>query len=61
MIKDHLMLIRDDGQIFKIKPNPQDVEVLGNFKVIEGKIRAFPAIGNGLVCLRNTNTLACLR
>lgn len=61
LIKDHLMLIRDDGQIFKIRPRPDEVEVAGNFKALDGKIRAFPAVGNGLVCLRNTTTLACLR
>ena len=61
LIRDHLMMIRDDGQIFKIEPNPRQVAVLGNFKVIDGKIRAFPAVGNGLVCIRNTAMLACLQ
>ena len=61
LLKDHLMFLRDDGQLFKIKPNPEKLEVVGNFKVLDGKIRAFPAIGNGLVCIRNTKMLACLR
>ena len=61
LVNDHLMFIRDDGQIFKIRPNPKEVEVLSNFKALEGTIRAFPAVGNGLVCLRNSSTLACLR
>ncbi len=61
LLKDHLMFLRDDGQLFKIKPNPEKLEVVGNFKVMDGKIRAFPAIGNGLVCIRNTKVLACLR
>ena len=60
-LKDHPLMIRDDGEIFKIKPDPEKVDVLSNFKVLDGKIRAFPAIGNGLVGLRNTRTLACLR
>ncbi len=61
LLKDHLMFLRDDGQLFKIRPNPEKLEVVGNFKVLDGKIRAFPAIGNGLVCIRNTKVLACLR
>ena len=61
LIKDQLMMIRDDGQIFRINPKPQEFEVLSNYKVLEGKIRAFPAVGNGLVCLRNSSVLACLR
>ena len=61
LLNGTLMLIREDGQIFKIKPNPKELEVLGNFKVLDGKVRAYPAAGNGLVCLRNTKVLACLR
>ena len=61
LIKDHLMYLREDGQIFKIKPNPEKLEMLGNFKVIDGLIRAYPAVGNGLVCMRNSKVLACLR
>jgi outer membrane protein assembly factor BamB len=60
LTNDRLMFIRDDGQIFKIKPNPERVEVEGNIKAIEGTIRSFPAVGNGLICLRNTKILACL-
>jgi len=54
------MFIRDDGMIFKIKPNPERVEVLANFKAIDGTVRSFPALGNGLICMRNTKVLACL-
>jgi hypothetical protein len=60
LINDRLMFIRDDGQIFKIKPNPERLEVEGNFKAIDGTIRSFPALGNGLICLRNAKVLACL-
>jgi hypothetical protein len=60
LTNDRLIFIRDDGQIFKIKPNPERVEVEGNFKGIEGTIRSFPALGNGLICVRNAKVLACL-
>ena len=61
LIQDDLMFLRDDGQMYKVKPNPKKLEVLGNFKIMDGKIRALPAIGNGLVCIRNSTLLACLR
>ena len=61
LLKDKLMFIRDDGQIYKIMPSSKQLDVLGNFKVIDGKVRAFPAIGSGLVCVRNTKMLACLQ
>jgi outer membrane protein assembly factor BamB len=60
LINDLLMFIRDDGMIFKIKPNPERVEVVANFKAIDGTVRSFPALGNGLICMRNTKMLACL-
>ncbi|MCC6536462.1 MAG: PQQ-like beta-propeller repeat protein [Bryobacterales bacterium] len=61
LLRGYLLFIRDDGQIFQIRPRPEEVDVVGNFKPLEGTIRAFPAVGEGLVCLRNTATLACLR
>ncbi len=61
LIRDKLMVVRDDGQIFQAVATPRNLEVLGNFKPLEGKIRAYPAVGNGLVCLRNSKVLACLR
>ena len=61
LIKDKLMFLRDDGQIFKINLSSKQLDVLGNFKVVDGKVRAFPAIGSGLVCVRNTKMLACLQ
>jgi hypothetical protein len=60
LVNDRLMFIRDDGQIFKIKPNPERLDVEGNIKAIDGTIRSFPALGNRLICLRNMKVLACL-
>ncbi len=61
LLNDELMLVREDGQVFRIKPDPKALVVLGNNKLMDGKIRAYPAIGNGLVCLRNTKELACFQ
>ena len=61
LIGSDLLFLRDDGQMFRIRPSPANLDVLGNSKVVEGKVRAFPAVGNGLVCLRDTATLTCLR
>ncbi|MFN7918567.1 MAG: PQQ-binding-like beta-propeller repeat protein [Bryobacteraceae bacterium] len=61
LLRDQIMMIRDDGQIFRIAPNPKELQVLGNFKTINGKVRAHPAVADGLVCLRNTKVLACLK
>jgi hypothetical protein len=61
LIRDKLMLVRTDGRIFQINPTPAKLDVLGNFRALEGEVRAFPAVGNGLVCLRDTTKLACLK
>ena len=41
LINDRLMFIRDDGQIFKIKPNPERLDVEANFKAIEGLSKSY--------------------
>ena len=61
LFRDMRRLIRDDGQIFKVQPSPAKVNVLGNFQPIEGTIRAYPAIGAGLGCIRNAKVIACLK
>ena len=61
LIGSDLLFLRDDGQMFRIRPTPEKLDVLGNAKIMEGKVRAYPAVGNGLVCLRDTGTLTCLK
>lgn len=61
LIGNDLLFLRDDGQMFRIRPTPEKLDVLGNAKIMEGKVRAYPAVGNGLVCLRDTGALTCLK
>lgn len=61
MVNSELLLLRDDGQMFMVHPDPKKLDVRGNFKVMDGKVRAYPAVGNGMICFRNTKVLACLR
>jgi len=61
LIRDKLLFLRQDGQMFQITPTPAKLDVTGNFRVLDGRVRAFPAVGAGMVCLRDTNRLACLR
>ncbi len=61
LIRDKLMFLRQDGQIFQVEATPARLGVRGNSRPLEGRIRAFPAVGGGMVCVRDTGKLACLR
>ena len=61
LLRDKLMFLRDDGEMFQVLANPKKLEVPTHFKATDGKVRALPAIGNGLVCLRNESNLICYR
>lgn len=61
LIGNDLLFLRDDGQMFRVRPTPDKLEVLSNAKILDSKVRAHPAVGNGLVCMRDLTTLTCLR
>ncbi len=61
LLRDPLLMIRDEGEIFKIGRDPEKVDAWSNFGVLDGEIWVLPAIGSGLVGLRNTHTLTCPR
>lgn len=61
LIGNDLLFLRDDGQMFRVRPNPKELEVLSNSKIADGKVRAYPAVGNGLICMRDTKTLTCVK
>lgn len=61
LLKDKLMFLRDDGEMFQVNASPKKLEMLSHFKATDGKVRALPAVGNGLVCLRNETYLTCYR
>jgi hypothetical protein len=61
MVGNDLLFLRDDGQMFRVRPTPEKLDVLSNSKLMDGKVRAYPAVGNGLICMRDIKTLTCVR
>lgn len=61
LLRDKIMFLRDDGEMFQVTATPKKLDVIGHFKATDGKVRPMPAVGNGLVCFRNETYLTCYR
>ena len=61
LLRDKIMFLRDDGEMFQVTATPKKLDVINHFKATDGKVRPMPAVGNGLVCFRNETYLTCYR
>ena len=61
LLRDKLMFLRDDGELFQVAATPKKLDVINHFKATDGKVRPMPAVGEGLVCFRNETYLTCYR
>ena len=43
------------------KASPASFQVVSRAQILQGTVRAYPAIVNGLLYARNTDTLVCVR
>jgi outer membrane protein assembly factor BamB len=57
---DRLVILRESGELVLAAATPEAYRPLAKAQVLPGTVRAFPAIANGLLYLRNGETLACL-
>jgi len=57
---DRLLIVRESGEMLIAPASPQGFRPLARAQVLPGVVRAYPAVSDGLVYLRNENTLICL-
>jgi outer membrane protein assembly factor BamB len=57
---DRLLVIRESGEMILAPASPQGFKPLARAQVLPGVVRPLPAIADGLVYVRNENTLVCL-
>lgn len=55
-----LLIVKTDGDIVLSNANPQKYEPLATAKIFSTTTRALPALSNGRLYLRDTQTLKCL-
>jgi len=57
---NRLVIVRETGELILAETSPEAFRPLARAQVLPATVRAFPAIADGLLYLRNENTLVCL-
>jgi outer membrane protein assembly factor BamB len=57
---DKLLIVREGGELVLAAATPFEFQQISAAKVLPPTIRAYPAIANGRIYLRNEKTLICL-
>ena len=58
---DRLVIVRESGELVIAEASPEALRVLGRAELLPGVIRAYPALANGHLYVRNERTLACFK
>jgi outer membrane protein assembly factor BamB len=57
---DRLVIMREGGELVLAPASPQGFRPTARAQILQGVVRPYPAIANGLLYVRNENTLVCL-
>jgi outer membrane protein assembly factor BamB len=57
---DRLLVMREGGELMLAPASPQAFRPIARAQVLQGVVRPYPALADGLLYVRNENTLLCL-
>jgi len=57
---NRLLIVRENGELVLAAASPDGFKPLARAQILPATVRAYPAIADGMVYLRNDNTLVCL-
>ncbi len=57
---DRLLIVREGGELVLAPAVPDAFKPIARAQVLTGTVRAYPAVSDGFVYVRNDNTLICL-
>jgi outer membrane protein assembly factor BamB len=57
---NRLLIVRENGEMVLAAASPDGFKPLARAQILPATVRAYPAIADGMVYLRNDNTLVCL-
>lgn len=57
---DRLLITREGGELVLASASPQAFKPIARAQVLQGVVRPYPALADGLLYVRNENTLVCL-
>ena len=60
LVGDRLLVLREGGELMLAEASPEDFRPLARAQVLPGTVRAYPALADGLLYVRNDNMLVCL-
>jgi outer membrane protein assembly factor BamB len=55
---DVLLVLRENGELIRVNASPKSFQLLGRHALLGGTVRAYPALADGRLYLRNEDTLA---
>jgi outer membrane protein assembly factor BamB len=55
---DKLVIVRESGELVVAEASPKELRVLARARLLKGTVRAYPAIADAVIYVRNENTLA---
>src|SRR5262245_388663 len=60
LVGDRLLIVRESGEMILAPASPDAFKPIARAQILPATIRAYPAVSDGLVYVRNDNTLVCL-
>ena len=57
---DRLLILRENGELLIAEVSPERFKVVSRAQILQGAVRAYAALANGLYYARNQDTLVCL-
>ena len=60
LVGNRLLIIRESGEMLIAPASPESFRPVARAQILPPTVRAYPAIADGYVYLRNDNTLVCL-
>jgi outer membrane protein assembly factor BamB len=57
---DHLLIVRETGELLLADASPAAFRPLARAQILRGTVRAYPALANGFLYVRNADSLVCL-
>ena len=60
LVGNRLLIMRESGELLLVPASPDAFRPLARAQILPATVRAYPAIADGFVYVRNDNTLVCL-
>jgi outer membrane protein assembly factor BamB len=60
LVGDRLLIVREGGEMILAPASPDAFKPIVRAQILPATIRAYPAVSDGFVYIRNENTLVCL-